>query len=141
MREITLEPQLLTVPPVRLAPLVLRAFAGLVFYDFLSIVGGFPRIRVLVKRTASRNRPTNSETIERICNSVDVASCFYFKQIRCMHRSFVAVRLLRRAGVKADLVIGSRPVPFVSHAWVEVDGRVVNDMQGYKRRLIEIDRM
>jgi hypothetical protein len=141
MREVTLEPQVLTVPPVRMAPFVLRAFADLVFYELLVIVAGFPRIRAMVKRTSTGHKPANSETIERICNAVDIASCFYFKQVRCMHRSFVAVRLLRKAGVKADLVIGSRPIPFFSHAWVEVDGVVVNDKQGYKRRLMEMERM
>jgi hypothetical protein len=141
MREVTLEPQVLTAPPVRMASFVVRALVGLVFYDLVLTVAGFPRIRALVRRSSPRNKPTNSKTIERICNAVDIASCFYFKQVRCMHRSFVVVRLLRKAGVNADLVIGSRPIPFISHAWVEVDGRVVNDKQGYKRRLIEMDRM
>jgi hypothetical protein len=141
MREVTLESQVLTVAPVRMVPLVLRAFTDLVFYDLLVLLAGFPRIRAFVKRTSPRNKPTNSETIERVCDAVDIASCFYFKQVRCMHRSFVAVRLLRKAGVKADLVIGSRPIPFVSHAWVEVNGWVVNDKQGYKRRLMELERM
>jgi hypothetical protein len=141
MREVTLERQVLTVPPVRMAHFVLRAFADIVFYDLVLIVAGFPRIRALVKRTSPSSKPTNNETIERICTAVDIASCFYFKQVLCMHRSFVAVRLLRKAGVSADLVIGSRPIPFVSHAWVEVDGRVVNDKKGYKRRLMEMERM
>ena len=34
----------------------------------------------------------------------------------------------RRNGIAAQLVIGCRPLPFESHAWVEVDGRVVNDL-------------
>jgi hypothetical protein len=132
-----------TVPVVRLrmAPLIVRAFMDLIFYDCLEAFAGFPRICARVKGTHVKNRPSDSETIERVCNAVDVASCFYFKQVLCMHRSFVAVRLLRKVGVRADLVIGSRPIPFVAHAWAEVDGRVVNDKQGYKRRLIEMERI
>jgi hypothetical protein len=45
------------------------------------------------------------------------------------------VRLLRKHDVVARLVIGYRPVPFFSHAWVEVNGRVVNDSPAYRERL------
>jgi transglutaminase superfamily protein len=45
------------------------------------------------------------------------------------------VRLLRARGVVARLLIGYRPVPFLSHAWVEVEGRVVNDSPAYRKRL------
>src|SRR5215813_13721417 len=45
------------------------------------------------------------------------------------------VRLLRKHGVHARLVIGYRPSPFFSHAWVEVDGRVVYGSPAYQKRL------
>jgi hypothetical protein len=125
----------------RRAPLVLRAFRNLVFYDLVNALGGFTCVRAALKKTVVANRSADAETIERVCNAVDVATCFYHKRVWCLHRSFVAVRLLRQAGVKADLVIGSRPIPFVSHAWAEVDGRVVNDKQGYKQRLAEMERI
>jgi len=141
MREIAEESEAVAAQRVPMTLLVLRAFADLVLYDLLSAFGGFARIRCLVKKTRAKSRPINNETTERVCNAVDIAACFYLKRVRCLHRSFVAVRLLRKAGVKADLVIGSRPVPFVSHAWVEVNERVVNDKQGYKRRLIEMERI
>lgn len=123
------------------APLVLRALADLLLYDLLAAVAGFPYIRTMVKRTPVKHGPVDQNTISRVCDAVDIASCFYCRQVRCMHRSFVAVRLLRSAGVSAQLVIGSRPIPFISHAWVEVDGCVVNDKPGYKRRLTEMDRI
>jgi hypothetical protein len=141
MPEIELQHVTVAVPQVRMVPLICRAFVDLVFYDLLSALASFPRIRAVVRGVRVRNRPTDGETIERVCNAVDIASCFYFKQVYCMHRSFVTVRLLRKTGVKADLVIGSRPIPFVAHAWAEVGGRVVNDKQGYKRRLAEVERM
>jgi hypothetical protein len=141
MRKIGLNHETVGVPRVRMAPLIVRAFVDLIFYDLLAAFASFRRISATVRRVRARNRPTDGETIERVCNAVDIASCFYFKQVYCMHRSFVTVRTLRRAGVKADLVIGSRPIPFVAHAWAEVDGRVVNDKQGYKRRLMEMERI
>ena len=41
----------------------------------------------------------------------------------------------------AQMVIGCRPLPFESHAWVEVDGRVVNDRQEYQRAFRVLDRL
>ena len=64
-----------------------------------------------------------------------LATCLYWKPVLCLQRSVCAVRLLRSHGVAARLVIGYRPSPFFSHAWVEVDGRVVNSSPAYKTRL------
>jgi len=36
-------------------------------------------------------------------------------------------------------VIGYQTGPFFGHAWVEVDGRVVNDAEVYKQRLHVLD--
>jgi hypothetical protein len=141
MPEIAPQESTVAYRDVSVVLLVLRAVADLMFYDLVIVLVGFSHMRALVKRTLPTNKQPNAQTIERVCTAVDIASCFYFKQVRCMHRSFVAVRLLRKSGVRADLVIGSRPVPFLSHAWVEVDGRVVNDKQGYKRRLLEMERI
>jgi Transglutaminase-like superfamily len=142
MRELAGEIQARRVPRFHMTGYVLRAFADLVFYDLLVALLGFPTIRRVVKRTVVKEtHEATGETIATICDAVDVASCFYFKQVRCMHRSFVAVRMLRKSGVSAELIIGSRPIPFVSHAWVEVAGRIVNDKQGYKRRLMVMERM
>jgi hypothetical protein len=35
--------------------------------------------------------------------------------------------MLRSRGVHAEMVIGAQRLPLKAHAWVEVDGRVVND--------------
>jgi hypothetical protein len=35
--------------------------------------------------------------------------------------------LLRRHGWNAEIVIGAQLLPFQSHAWVEIEGCVVND--------------
>jgi len=51
---------------------------------------------------------------------VSLAACFYWKPVRCLQRSVAAMRLLRKCGIDGRLVIGYRPSPFFSHAWVEV---------------------
>ncbi|HEV7237985.1 MAG TPA: lasso peptide biosynthesis B2 protein [Thermoanaerobaculia bacterium] len=47
----------------------------------------------------------------------------------CMHRSLALQRVLARRGIAADLRIGlgRKPNLFPGHAWLEIDGVVVND--------------
>jgi len=71
---------------------------------------------------------------------VDWAAAFYWKRVLCLQRSIAATRLLRAYGVKADLVIGCRLAPFAGHAWVEVDGRVVNGPPAFAQHLRVLDR-
>jgi hypothetical protein len=66
-------------------------------------------------------------TIEGVCDAVNYACIWYPKQVLCLQRSFVMTRLLRRCGVPARLVMGAQKLPFAAHAWVEVDGRPVNE--------------
>ena len=71
----------------------------------------------------------------RLCEAMALAACLYWKPVQCLHRSICTVRLLRSRGLSARLVIGFRAEPFVSHAWVEVSGRIVNDSPAYRERL------
>jgi hypothetical protein len=121
--------------------LVLRAAKELIFYEILTTLGGFKRVRAYVLRTSRKELDAPPETVKRVVEAVDIASVFYYKRVMCLHRSFAAVRLLRRSGVKADLIIASRPLPFMSHAWVEVDNEIVNDKPGYKRKLHVLERI
>ena len=66
-------------------------------------------------------------SVEQVCHAIDIAAAFYFKQTLCLQRSAAAACLLRRHGFAAELVIGVQQVPFLAHAWVELDGLVVND--------------
>jgi len=68
-----------------------------------------------------------ADEVERVCAAVDKACAFYWKQVLCLQRSAATACLLRNYGVRAELVIGTQQLPFNSHAWVEVEGRVVND--------------
>jgi prolyl oligopeptidase len=64
---------------------------------------------------------------EDICRAVNLACVFYFKEILCLQRAASTTCLLRKKGVAAQMVIGVQPLPFNAHAWVEVEGAVVNE--------------
>ena len=115
--------------------LVVRALWGLAFYDATNALLGFGYIRRQLKGQSPVTRAAASELRQAVCNAVLLATCFYWKPVLCLQRSVCAVRLLRNYGIAAKLVIGYRPAPFFSHAWVEVDGRVVNGSAGYQSRM------
>ena len=64
---------------------------------------------------------------EDVCRAVNLACVFYFKEILCLQRAASTTCLLRKTGIAAQMVIGVQPVPFNAHAWVEVEGAVVNE--------------
>ena len=115
--------------------LVFRALYELVRYDVIHGVLGITRIRAQPTRRTNNVGPASAELESTICDAVVLACCFYWKPVLCLQRSVCATRLLRSRGVAARVVIGYRAVPFFSHAWVEVDGLVVNDSPVYQRRL------
>jgi hypothetical protein len=119
--------------------LIVQAFASLLLYDVVSS-RGFRRVHAMARgwRPAPRRGRYASE---RICQAVAEACVWYPKRAFCLQRSWVATRLLRRYGFPAELVIGYRPTPIDSHAWVEIDGHIVNDRPQYQKFFRVLDRL
>ncbi len=115
---------------LRLAILVARAWIGLALFDVARSVG-FVGIHRRVRACRVGRRVV--ATPESVVWAVDEACVWYVKRAYCLQRSAVAVWLLRRRGFDARLIIGYRPIPFESHAWVEIDGRIVNDRPQYRK--------
>lgn len=106
--------------------LMLQSYLLLVRIDLMMRFRSFESIHELLRtRRVSARGPVIG--IERICQAIDLACVFYVKPVLCLQRSAAAAVLLRRHGWKAQMIIGAQLIPFKSHAWVEVDGNVVND--------------
>jgi len=110
----------------------------LVRYDLLFAWRGMRGVR---PRSVPVSGAGGAEWETAICEAMRSVAPFYWKPIRCLQRSIVTARLMRDRGILAEVVIGYRPVPFFSHAWVEVAGRVVNDSPAYKMRLQILERL
>lgn len=121
------------------ARLLLRALWEMARYDLVSKVFGFAGVRRRMGRPARRSRAGGAH-IDAVCEAVGAISAFYWKPLLCLQRSVVTARLLRSHGIEADVVIGYRADPFLSHAWVEVGGRVINDSPAYQNKLQLLDR-
>lgn len=119
----------------RYALLVFRALYELTRYEAIIRLRGFGCIQVQLSRQFIAAEPTSPELEQAICDAVLLATCLYWKPVLCLQRSVCAVRLLRKHGIAGKLAMGYRPAPFFSHAWVEVDGRVVNGSPAYQTRL------
>lgn len=119
----------------------LLAMAALVGVDLILKLAGFPWLyRIISKWPTRRLKDTEQSNVARICASVDAACRFYLKRALCLQRSVVATCLLRLAGIPAQMVIAARVMPLQSHAWVEVDGRVVNDSNKVQEFYSVLDR-
>jgi hypothetical protein len=124
----------------RLARLTIHAWAGLIVFD-LAVQCGFVRVHGWLTRCRPASPERTPLTAEEIVWAVDEACVWYVKRVACLQRSAIATWLLRRHGLRAELVIGCRPLPFESHAWVEIDGQVVNDRPQYQKHFTVLDRL
>ncbi|MCI0724258.1 MAG: lasso peptide biosynthesis B2 protein [Acidobacteria bacterium] len=107
--------------------LVFKALFRLVQFDLYLMRGNFSALHWKVYTYPVRKRKAPPRLVEQICSAVDQACIWYPKQALCLQRSAAATCLLRRMGVPAQMVIGVQKLPFRAHAWVEVEGNVVND--------------
>jgi hypothetical protein len=107
--------------------LVLKAYLKLLQFDVDLARGDFQGLYTNVRSFPVAEKLTSSNLAEQICSAVDMACIWYWKEALCLQRSAATVCLLRQYGIRAKLVIGAQQMPFKSHAWVEVEGQVIND--------------
>ena len=109
--------------------LVFKSWCCLLYIDFRLNLRGFADLHRVVENTFAR-RPRDGNTAfpsRTLCQAVDLACVFYFKQVLCLQHSAATTLLLRRHGWEAEMVIGAQIAPPKWHAWVEIKGVVVND--------------
>jgi hypothetical protein len=107
--------------------LVLKAYWKLICFDLYLSRGNFAALYDGVRNCPIDRKAPSREAVGRICSAVDTACIWYWKEVLCLQRSAATACLLKQLGAPAQMVIGAKQMPFRAHAWVEVDGRVVND--------------
>ena len=128
------------MPPFGRLALAVRAVWELCRYDLVAATSGFRGVHRKLQGLACGSRSSHSDLEVVVPRTVAAVSSFYWKPVLCLQRSVVTARLLRQCGIAAQVVIGCRAAPFASHAWVEVNGRVVNDSSGYQQKLRVLER-
>lgn len=107
--------------------LVLKSWLWLLYFDWIMHFRDFKRLHAIVRKQRIHSSAIPTTTSAEVCRAVDLACVFYFKRVQCLQRSAATAVLLRRYGWKAEMVLGAQLLPFLSHAWVEIGGQVVND--------------
>ena len=117
--------------------LVLESWLLLLYFDCVVFFRDFKRLHEIVRVQSVFSAAKMEHTAEELCHAVDLACVFYLKRALCLQRSAATAVLLRRHGWRAEMVVGAQMLPFMSHAWVEIDGRVVND-KAYMAEIFQV---
>jgi hypothetical protein len=117
-----------------------QAYRMLIRFDRYVARRNFSALYNEVRHYPIRVEEPSLDSVERICSSVDLACIWYWKEVFCLQRSAATTCLLKRYGVHAQMVIGTQQMPFKAHAWVEVQGRVVNDKPYTPEMYVVLDR-
>lgn len=120
--------------------LTLRAYRLLLSFEALLMRRNFAGLYTRVRTRPVRSLVSHTDVCAFACAAVDRACVFYFKEVQCLQRSAATACLLRDLGVSGNLVIGAQHLPFRAHAWVEVDGQVVNDKSDVANSYTVLDR-
>src|ERR1700691_2746663 len=116
---------------------VIESTLSLFYACFVMRFQGLEALYDLGRRQAVCKHARVKVSWEQLCRAMDFACIFYFKRVLCLQRSAATTALLRRHGWDAEMVTGAQILPFEPHAWVEIEGSVVNDAP-YMRDIYQV---
>jgi hypothetical protein len=120
--------------------LVFRAMWQLVRFDCGLRFHKFSDVYAKVRNHRIATRDICSPNADTICAAVNLACIWYPHHVLCLQKSLSTTCLLRDFGIPAFMVIGAQCLPFQAHAWVELEGRVVNDLPYIGEMYAVLDR-
>lgn len=120
--------------------LSLKAFFTLLLFEIYLARSNFEALYNRVRKYPIGPQLPTPETTKQICSAVDIACIWYWKEVLCLQRSAATTCLLKKYGIPASMVIGAQHLPFKAHAWVEVEGQVVNDKSYTPEMYAVLDR-
>lgn len=78
-------------------------------------------------KNVKKNKRWNTIRPDSIINCLNFIMPFIHCENPCLIYSYVLVTMLRKSIGKGTLVVGVRTRPFISHAWVELDGKIISE--------------
>ena len=105
-------------------------------FNFRSVQRSLERWYSDAVRTDTRNDTAIFAEVQTASRMVDAASRYGLARGNCLSKSMTLWWLLRRQSIPVQLQLGARKTgaQFEAHAWVEMDGRVVNDSEDVRMR-------
>ncbi|HUX79286.1 MAG TPA: lasso peptide biosynthesis B2 protein [Alphaproteobacteria bacterium] len=123
---------------VRLDIQVLEALMTLIKVNFYIKFKGLYSTIQLIKRSRKINTEytiPQAEELRDLANVVNQACLTYPTRTKCLEWAMIFVILALKRKWKCNLEIGVQNYPFMAHAWVECDGKVVMDSQELRKGL------
>jgi|SRR5271169_4826439 len=107
--------------------LVVEIYWELSAFEILLARHDFAGLYAKVRNSKVASKVPKLKAVTDVTRAVDLVCVCYWKEVLCLQRSAVITLLLRRRGIKAEMIIGAQQMPFRAHAWVEVENAIVND--------------
>jgi hypothetical protein len=127
-------------PPPPARAWLLPAYAALLAVDVALRLFGFGRVHGWLHRLPPGGAAPAPLRARRLARAVDRAAAYYHKRAWCLERSLVTLLLMRLRRWPARLVLGAKRLPFGAHAWVEIEGEIVNDDPWVCRGYVVLER-
>ncbi|WP_225927476.1 lasso peptide biosynthesis B2 protein [Pseudomonas ekonensis] len=120
----------------------LRACFDLISLKVVLTLGGLEyclnRMRASKKSFTVPPAPAWHKSIEDYAHGIRIASLILPFKVKCLESSICIFKHAIRNDKNCDFFIGVQLFDFLSHAWVEVDGKVVADDPHLSRKLPKI---
>ena len=134
--------------PLEERALILRALVFLPITEIGLRVMGFQRCKEMIEKLRVRERPSRTlgsvspgEMAWKITRAVRTVELHGPGAPNCLERSMLLWWMLRRRGIEGELRIGARKngSRLEAHAWVELEGEVLNDSPEVHRHYARFD--
>lgn len=125
-------------PSVRYSlPLLCRSIWTLTMAGLIIKSGGYALVVKALRRNSQNICVTAIRSVgtDEIMAHINKVFIFDFSNNRCLTYSLTLYLMARRMGLPAKLMVGVRTRPFFSHAWVELDGVIINDDPELREKL------
>lgn len=99
------------------------------------------RQRPVCADSRARRTTREPEWVRQQVRLIGIASRYPFRWSLCLHSSLALQDWLNQGGVYPELRIGVSKMggKFTAHAWLELDGRVLNDRQRVTSRFVPMN--
>jgi hypothetical protein len=105
----------------------IKSYLRLIYFDILMGRGNYQHVRNTARVWPVCSQRLSQVQLQQVLYGMDIACIWYRKEVLCLQRALATSTLLRDHGEPAEIVIGTQLMPHKTHAWVEINGKVVND--------------
>lgn len=116
-----------------IAPGIVRKSAHYVNNEGLAVVEYLNSLK-----SPCSKKSNDSYLVKKALHSIARWFFLDFSNNKCLSFSLALRLLLHKLNIDSRLIIGVRTQPFLSHAWVEINGTILNDSSDLRQRLTVI---